>query len=278
MAFFPDVSRGDPFKPNVLLSNNVRHMINSLDGFRAGKFWHSSNVIRVQVYNRSGRKIPGGCAVNFLYVNTPSEPEETMIPVEEYCDKSRPWGVLVNTLDPDETGSCIICGSVAVRLSGKGYYALPSVDDPSCFTCGKEGVPVIFSNARGSGLVVLGGSLLSGSSSYDGPFAVKIDETDGKVHVNGGRCIINVTSFALEEMILPSAGEGYVILTSSYDNGNITTPEITFATSYPEAEFKKVGFAIAQIHVAEEQKRITQLHYGDIHTIMWGDCSEIEKE
>ena len=33
MAFFPDVSPGDKFKPNALLSNNIRHIVNALNGF-----------------------------------------------------------------------------------------------------------------------------------------------------------------------------------------------------------------------------------------------------
>ena len=37
MAFFPDVLPGDKFKPNALLSNNIRHIVNafwSLNGSR----------------------------------------------------------------------------------------------------------------------------------------------------------------------------------------------------------------------------------------------------
>ena len=66
MAFFPDVTKGQNFKPSALLSNNVRHMVNSLNGFQnGGHAAANSGVVRIQVYNASSGEIPAGCAVNF---------------------------------------------------------------------------------------------------------------------------------------------------------------------------------------------------------------------
>jgi len=66
MAFFSDVTKGQAFNPSALLSNNVRHMVNSLNGFQnGGHAAANSGVVRIQVYNASSGEIPAGCAVNF---------------------------------------------------------------------------------------------------------------------------------------------------------------------------------------------------------------------
>ena len=65
MAFFPDVSPGDRFKPNALLSNNVRHIVNALNGFNGKPVMATGGMIRIQVYNNSGSTLTAGTAVNF---------------------------------------------------------------------------------------------------------------------------------------------------------------------------------------------------------------------
>ena len=65
MAFFPDVSPGDRFKPNALLSNNVRHIVNALNGFNGKPVMATGGMIRMQVYNNSGSTLSAGTAVNF---------------------------------------------------------------------------------------------------------------------------------------------------------------------------------------------------------------------
>ena len=46
MAFFPDVTRGDKFKPDALLSNNVRHIVNAMNGFSAKPLFATGGMIR----------------------------------------------------------------------------------------------------------------------------------------------------------------------------------------------------------------------------------------
>ena len=65
MAYFPDVSAGDTFIPNALLSNNVRRLVNTLNGFNAKPMLATGGMIRIQVYNNSSSVLKSGCAVNF---------------------------------------------------------------------------------------------------------------------------------------------------------------------------------------------------------------------
>ena len=147
MAFFPDVSPGEIFKPNALLSNNVRHLINALNGFGGKPLAATGGMIRIQVYNNSGSTISAGTAVNFSDSGSLCD---NAVPAEPLTDPAKPWGVLVNQLESKGIGSCIICGPATVKVSGTGDYAAPTKSSPSTFkecvitgVTGKRGYSVI---------------------------------------------------------------------------------------------------------------------------------------
>ena len=144
MAFFPDVQRGEPFKPSSALSNNVRHMVNAMNGFKSfcGKnFFPGSN--RIQVYNASASTISAGTAVAFSTDALcgdaiPCVPMTTSVPV---------WGVLSKSLAAREMGDCIITGFARVVISGgSGELAKPDTSNPAQFLrCESGGVPILYS-------------------------------------------------------------------------------------------------------------------------------------
>ena len=223
MAFFPDVSYGEVFKPNALLSNNVRHLINALNGFEAKNVSATGGMIRIQVYNNSGSTIKGGTAVNF--------PEgddmcENAVPAVPLTDANKVWGVLVNTLEADQIGSCIICGPVKVKVTGTGTYALPTVDDPSVFVRGSVGYPLIFT-AGDDGLLLLGAST---QDMYQGPFAMRYDPDTEVITVAPGYINRNGEWLETGELILEPKN-GYVCVYTQLDeSGAWTEPEIQITT------------------------------------------------
>ena len=87
MPFYPDVSPGDPFKPNARLSNDIRHLVNAAHGFQDCR---QKSVpfgsVRVSVYNASTASIPANTtavfagieAVDALYTLTLTEPNGTL--------------------------------------------------------------------------------------------------------------------------------------------------------------------------------------------------------
>ena len=144
MAFFPDVQRGEPFKPSSALSNEVRHMVNAMNGFKSGcgkNFFPGSN--RIQVYNASASTISAGTAVAFSTDALcgdaiPCVPMTTSVPV---------WGVLSKSLAAREMGDCIITGFARVVISGgSGELAKPDTSNPAQFLrCESGGVPILYS-------------------------------------------------------------------------------------------------------------------------------------
>lgn len=141
MAFFPDVKAGDKFQPNALLSNNIRHLVNGMNGFCGGRQIRAGNgQVSINVY--SSIPLSSGVAVNF------SEEGNfcgDAIPCEKLTDSKRPWGVLPNDLSANKIGTCVISGPVTVKISGDtGNFATPSESEAGIFIRGETGVPVLF--------------------------------------------------------------------------------------------------------------------------------------
>ena len=241
MAFFPDVNPGDKFKPNALLSNNVRHIVNALNGFNGKPVMATGGMIRIQVYNNSGSTLTAGTAVNFA--DSGSLCGEA-VPAIKLKDAEKPWGVLVNQLKAKAIGSCILCGPAQVSLTGSGDFAAPTTSNPSVFTRGATGAPVIFAG-DGKGVVLLGAIA---QDIYDGPFALSYDTEQKQLKVNAGYANMNGEWRSVTEKTL-SASTGTVCVCSTLgDDGKWTTPEIKFSTpgryAYPIGSCKVSGTSV----------------------------------
>jgi len=241
MAYFPDVTNGDTFLPNTLLSNNVRHIVNSMNGFNAKPLFATSGMVRVQVFNNTSNTIDAGTAVNFSESGTMCD---NALPVELFTDIAKPWGVVVNQLKTKALGGCIISGPVAVTLSGSGGYAAPNKSNPTTFTRGTTGAPVVFA-ANGKGVILLGASA---QDTYDGPFALSYDTETKKLKVASGYMSRNgeFVSVAARELI---ASTGIVCACSTLDSvGSWSTPELKIATpnknNFPVGSCKVSGEAV----------------------------------
>lgn len=242
MAFFPDVSSGEQFKPNALLSNNVRHLINALNGF-AGKTISATggNMIRIQVYNNSGSAIPEGTAVNFSDNGSLCD---NAVPVEPLIDPAKPWGVLVNQLGSKEIGSCIICGPATVKVSGSGDYAAPTKSSPSTFTRGATGSPIIFAS-NGKAVILLGAIA---QDVYEGPFALSYDTEARKLKVAAGYLNRNGEWAPVPATeIAPTTGM-ICVCTSLGDNGKWTEAKVQVANpgqyAYPVGSCRVNGESV----------------------------------
>ena len=241
MAFFPDVNPGDKFKPNALLSNNVRHIVNALNGFNGKPVMATGGMIRIQVYNNSGSTLSAGTAVNFA--DSGSLCGEA-VPAIKLKDTEKPWGVLVNQLKAKGIGSCILCGPAQVSLTGSGDFAAPTTSNPSVFTRGATGAPVIFAG-DGKGVVLLGAIA---QDIYDGPFALSYDTEQKQLKVNAGYANMNGEWISVTEKTL-SVSTGTVCVCSTLgDDGKWTAPEIKVATpgqyAYPIGSCKVSGESV----------------------------------
>ena len=240
MAFYGDVMPGDEFRPSASLSNDIRHLLNGLNGFGGNPFaQNGAGTVRIQVYNATGRTIGAGTAVNF---DDGKGRAGDAVPLKALDNPKKPWGVITQKLAENEIGDCYISGPVIVDVSGSGDFAQPSVGNPSCFTRGTEGAPVLFAFG-GRALLNLGAGT---PENYDGPFAVTYEAETGKVKVKDGYLsrngdFLTVAGTELE----PETGLVCVYSELDSETGEWTEPEIKFGTpdkyTYPIGNCKVDG-------------------------------------
>lgn len=119
----------------------------------------------------------------------------------------------------------------------------------------------------------------SGSNVYNGYFAVTNNSTDEVVQakVAYGRCRINITDFEMAESNITITGNGgYVYLQAIMDeDGTINTPTIEFSENYFTYEDNTFKGLLGVVNTADSKiTSISQVQYGFLYGIAWGQCSE----
>ena len=237
MAFYGDVTPGDEFRPSAALSNDIRHFLNGLNGFGGNPFGaNGAGTVRIQAYNATGGEIKAGTAVNF----DESKPMSgDAVPMKTFSDPRKPWGVVTQKLAEKEVGDCFISGPVTVALAGSGDYAQPTAGNPSVFTRGAEGAPVLYGNG-GKGVINLGAGT---PENYDGPFAIAYDSEAKKLKVKAGYLTRNGEFLPVPEAELEPQ-TGTVCVKTVLEGGVWSAPEIRF--DYPSQFCYPVGHAKTQ--------------------------------
>lgn len=224
MAFWPDVTRGDKVKHYVLLENNIRQMVNALDGFGGGTARSPGcGVVRIQVWNASDEALMAGCPVAF-------DADKGMVggavPAVRVCDASKPFGVLQAALAPRAMGGCIVAGPAVVPIDGgSGEYAEPVMGGDGFAYSGSGTARVLCANG-GTAVVLLG---VGTSDTYDGPFAIRYDGEAKKVRVKAGYSSLNCGWRDVAEAELDPE-DGYLCVHSDLgDLGEWTEPVVRYA-------------------------------------------------
>lgn len=244
MAYFPDVSRGEAFKPNLLLSNNVRHLINAMNGFGDGILSATGGMVRLQVVNTTEEELSAGTAVNFAESGTLVG---EAVPAVSFSDVRKPYGVIVNPLRVNEIGSCILAGPAKVKFTGNGEYAEPSTTNPNVFIRGAKGAPVIFSDGE-EGIILLGAV---NQELYEGPFALSYDSETKLLKVKAGYLSRNGEFLSTGEAeITPESG---LVCVQSIleESGDWSEPEILIA------EPDKYTYPVGMCHVSGSGEAMT---------------------
>ena len=237
MAFYGDVTPGEEFRPSAALSNDIRHLLNGLNGFGGNPFGaNGAGTVRIQAYNATGGEVKAGTAVNF---DESKRMSGDAVPMKAFSDPRRPWGVVTQRLLAGEVGDCFISGPVTVVLSGSGDYAQPTAGNPSVFTRGAEGAPVLWASG-GRGVINLGAGT---PENYDGPFAITYDAAGGKLKVKAGYLTRNGEFLPVPDAELEPQN-GTVCVKTVLEGGVWSDPEILF--DYPSQFCYPVGHAKTQ--------------------------------
>ena len=188
MAFYPDVQPGDKFQPDALLANDVRHLLNRLDGFTGSvaKETPFNNTV-VQVYCQ--KELKPGTAVNF---KDGGEMIRDVIPCEVFNNPFKPWGVVPNGLQPNKIGECVVSGAVKVNISGDiKSHALPSTKNSQIFETADTGAFILYRSQTSSDAIILLNSKPK-ETGYNGFFKVEVEkkgEADFRARVVTGGTI-----------------------------------------------------------------------------------------
>lgn len=253
MGFWPDVKRGDVVTHHMVLENNVRHLINSLNGFGAGAMGGgNSGVVRVQVWNASGSNLTAGQPVAF---DSEKELSGEAIPVVKVTDVKKPWGVLVNALAARAHGDCIVAGPASVKLSGSsGDYAKPDTGG-SGFKRADTGTARVLFSGSNAAVILLGGA--GNMENYNGPFAITYDAEAKKLQIAAGNVNANgVFLISAAATIEPQSGT-ICVCTQIGDNGKWSTPEIKFA----DAEKYSYPIGSCKVEGSGEERSVTVCNY-----------------
>lgn len=175
--FFPKVIPGAPFRPSAVRENAITDLLNRFFITNGMLETTAGSSVRVPVFNSGNATISSGSAVNV--VGSPVE-KDYPSPCLPFFDESLPWGVLANSIDPQECGSCIVSGPANVQISGTtGNYAKPDTSNPEVFVLADTGIPVI---SKGNGFAVI--NLGGGSNAIAGhQFTVADASSDDVVKV-----------------------------------------------------------------------------------------------
>ena len=226
MSFYPDVSPGDPFKPNVRLSNDVRHLVNAAHGFQDCR---QKSVpfgsVRVSVYNASTVNIP----INSAVVFTTDALHGDVLPVKKAPAGTTEFGIIQKTLAPNECGSCLLIGTATVTLgSGTGDFVKPS--STKAFTRASSGTAKILYSTGTTAVILLGGSQPQAAtpqvvSGYAGAFKVSLVGTTATIFngadlndTNAGCVTIGSRTFYVPVGTVEVVPNKKVYLEVSYDS------------------------------------------------------------
>lgn len=243
MGFWPDVKRGDGVKHHMVLENNLRHIVNSLNGFGAGvSVGTHSGVVRIQIVNSSGEELAAGQPVAF---DETKKMCGNALPVIKVEDVTKPFGVCVSKLAANSIGDCIVAGPATVSITGDaGDFAEP-VANGTGFKRADTGTARILFAAGGRGVILLG---VGTSDIYDGPFAITYDAEAKQLNVAAGYINTNGTFAEVAAATLAPATGTLCVYSEIAEDGKWSTPEIKFATpdkyKYPIGKVKVNGESV----------------------------------
>ena len=178
MGFYSDVKPGEPFRPSASLSNDVRHLLNQLNGFGGGVNPAAApGIVRIPVYNSTQAVLSEGKAVS---IDISGIIAGECYPAIAFSDEMPCYGVLAKDLNPAEVGDCILSGLAVVQISSTpatGNYA--TLGTGGVFVRGDEGVPIV--NVSSTAAVVMLGAVKasSGGVIYEAGPGVNSDLLSG---------------------------------------------------------------------------------------------------
>ena len=230
MGFYSDVKPGEPFRPSASLSNDVRHLLNRMNGFGGGvNPAGNPGIVRIPVYNSTSAVLSEGKAVS---IDISGVIAGECYPAIAFSDEMPCYGVLAKDLNPAEVGDCILSGLAVVQIAttpATGNYATPGTG--GVFTRGDEGVPIV--NISGTAAVVMLGAAKTsggGTTEHASNISWGIVKTDASVENWTGTGNPPQDRVPMTQAVFDSVKEQY--WKPNYGGGHQQTVNICYSNSY----------------------------------------------
>ena len=241
MGHYNFVKPGDPFRPSAKLENEVRRFFNGGTTISGGK---SKSIpplnTRISAVNVHTEKISAHTPVAVLH-----DDEKGFFTITPVSADTALWGVLIENLEPNQSGAVIISGVVHAWVK-----QIPSTSARAeILFAGDDKTP---------GMILLGGSA-GGSSEYNGYFKLTANPVMGangnitsfEVTIDSGVCRVNdrrfeVASFSetinAKEVENGNAQAEYILLFDP--DGDIIdgSVDIINAASVANIDFRKTPY------------------------------------
>ncbi len=292
MAFYPDVSTGETFKPNAQLSNDVRHLINGMNGFSSKATKNRRfDTMTIKCYNATTETIALGTAVS---IDSTDVAVDEILPIVPY-DGTTFSGVTQSTLLAGECGEVVVIGSVSVEATGSGDWVTPVTG--GTFIRSSSGVGrILLADEDTSNMLVFLGMDMGSGDSYNSYFKIidvtdytaetlvyKISIVDGRTYdpsvpTNGDdlRCLVNGQTWAIAPRISATVDLTdetsivYIYLTAQINgvgtSGGTYEPYISYS-SEPLTFVKGADFIsalIGRVSLKGTVMSIVQDNYGEL--------------
>lgn len=162
MSFYHNVNPGDPFKPSARLENDIRNLLNGLNGFTGGvNSAIGSKMIRVPVYNTTEDAFEPGQA---LSLDVSGAIVCDAYPATAFDPEAPCFGVCLNAAPSGQVCDCVLCGLAMVEITGgTGEFARPV--EGGAFELDDEGLKIL-NVTGGTNAVVFVGDYERGVKSY----------------------------------------------------------------------------------------------------------------
>ena len=228
MGFYPDVAKGDKFRPIASLENDLRHMVNAMNGFRSGNDHAARNAARVTVINMTDKTLPVGTIVN---LKKDGDPAMEAFSAVLFASVDEKWGILTETVDPMMYGACQISGVIEVPVTSDGDYVEPDTADSARkrFRPSESGGVRVISLKDQVAMIDLGERRSGGATEYKNYFKVIPGEIENgvlkTVKIVDGAGLVNslkagstdIGSVDNGEVDIPSSGTYQVYLILEWD-------------------------------------------------------------
>jgi len=309
MGDLKKVSSGQKFKPQSgdwnAFVDAARYVRNQQTGFAGETGYRQQRSSIIRAYNTSGEDMTLFAPAIIGDPVVEIEDEESALdfldgipmfeiaPITQEEEQSKPFCILLEPVDDDETGKAMIAGLIPVKLyvdNSEHQYAVPDTEDTSRLKSAESGSCRIIWKADDFdecwALVLLGGG--SGAVEYNGPFKIVKSEIGLEIvsgmnaeDTTAGYAMLNGEIFPVASDFVQNSGEGYVCLQSDISDdgdGGLSHEESFVITGEPSNTESALQYPLGYVTTGDDGEISQIIQFSHAMPQLWitDECQTAE--